>query len=335
MTDNQNPQPTNEELKTPEITEMSPSEQSENAPEEQPKKKKSPALKIAIFSAIAVAIILLGVFVIFPDHIDYMIAEHKFNSGDFENARLDYWDLGDFKDSQQKVLLCHEGIGDKLLEEGEYEDAVTSYSMAENDEKRDEAYYRWAEYFIEYGSYKNAIDKLNKITTKDVSSELTEAEYLYFSAEKDNDDILQLEENFTRFKALADSGYKDSKTIFDEAYAWDIKVYLSNKENDFSFESQYKINFNDTDKVSRKDKMYFTVCLEGGMPDEELEVYYKISFPDTPSKKESFSLCVGEYICPYFWYTSPSNAPTGSGTFRIYNAKTDKVLFTKKFTVTK
>ena len=303
-------------------------------PEDAPKKKNK-ALKIVLLAVVAVMIIAAGVFFIFPEHIDYMIAEHKFNSGDYEKARLAYWDLGNFKDSEEKVLLCHEGIGDNYMAEGNYEDAAVSYDMAGNKEKRDEAYYKWAQYYVEYASYKNAIEKYEEITTRDVSEEIKEAEYLYFSSVKDDNDVLLVDENYFRFKALADSGYKDAKEIFDKAYAWDVKVYLSDEENDYTFETQYKINFNDKDSVSRKSKMYFAICLEGGVPGEELKMYYRIALPNAETKKETFTLCPGEYICPYFWYTSPSNAPTGNGTLKIYNAKTDKLLFTKKFKVTK
>ncbi len=300
-----------------------------------PEKKKKSSLKIVLFAALAVLVIAAGIFFIFPDHIDYFIAEKKFNSGEYEQARLAYWDLGDFKDSKQKVLLCHENIGDIYFEEGNYEDAVNLYLLAENTEKADKAYLAWAEYYVEYASYKNAIEKYEKITTMDVLENITEAEYLYLSAEKENHSVLQLEENYNRFKALADSGYKDSKEIFDKAYAWDAKVYLSNKADDYTYETMYKIKFNDIDSVKRSDKMYFTIYLQGGIPGESLELEFKASLPGGASKKESITLQNDEFMGWQLWYTSPSNAPTGNGTVKVYDKKTDKLLFTKKFKVTK
>ncbi|MBR6800626.1 MAG: hypothetical protein IKM61_02605 [Eubacteriaceae bacterium] len=316
-----------------ELTEDSPEDEipaaetpAEIAPESSSPKKKNPAVKIALICLAALILVIGGVCVLMPDFVDYVFAGMSFNSGNYEKALVKYEEIPDYKDSAEKILLCHEGIGDKQMEEKNFGDAVISYKKAENTEKLDKAYLAWGDFYVENKSYYNAIDAYENITTMDMTEKLSEAYYLYFVANQNDYGVLHLPKNYIFFTALALDEYKDSKQLYEEAYSWKVEVRLQDAE-DASF-------YSDLDQVKRTKKMYFVVSAKGGHPGEVLKLKCKASIPGG-TQTYNLELAHDYYAKPILWYNSPSSAPTGNATFKVYNKETNDLLFTKKFKVTK
>ena len=318
----------------PEITEETEEAPEENLPaptaevtaENNPPKKKG-GLKIALIAVLVFTLLIGSAFVFFPDHVDYFSAGLKFNSGKYEEAIEIYKGFDkDFLETEEKLIITYEALGDKQISEKRYGDAVISYKNAGNNEKLDNAYISWGDFYMENASYYNAIDAYESVKNIDVSGKIDEGYYQYFLEKKSDYNVLHIARNHDKFKELADKNYKDAKTVYDEAYKWKVKVFLRDKLEDSIT--------TDMDSVKRTKTMYFTVWVQGVKPGEEIKLRYKATIPGG-TLSEKFTLKHDYYVTPIIKYNSPSSAPTGKATFKIYNDKTDELLFTKEFKVPK
>lgn len=158
-------------------------------------KFKTTAKKVGIISSGVIAIALLGVLtkqVIIPN-VQYSNAEHKAQSGEYNEAIQAFTHLGDFKDSSQKVLetkyswakdkLAHgdtEGAISLFSTLGNYSDARAQITEIQNQTQYDKAMaaYQSKQYadaqslFETLGSYKDSAEKV-----ADCKNKIGEAHY--------------------------------------------------------------------------------------------------------------------------------------------------------------
>lgn len=58
---------------------------------------------------------------------DYQTASNYLEEGKFAEAREIFANLGDYKDSSEKIMACDYGIADALLAEGSYDEAIAAF----------------------------------------------------------------------------------------------------------------------------------------------------------------------------------------------------------------
>lgn len=157
--------------------------------------KKQLYKKVGIISSGVIAIALLGVLtkqVIIPN-VQYSNAEHKAQSGEYNEAIQAFTHLGDFKDSSQKVLETKYSWAKDKLAQGDTEGAISLFTMLgdysdaraqiteiQNQTQYDKAMaaYQAKQYadaqsiFAALGSYKDSAEKVT-----DCKNKIGEAHY--------------------------------------------------------------------------------------------------------------------------------------------------------------
>ena len=139
--------------------------------------------KIAIFSAMAAALIIVIAVVLTQVVIPaskYKKAEGLLAVGDFGGAIAAFTDLGDYSDAADRALETQYNNAEALLVAGDYDNAIKAFQAAvANDDNMLQAKYLWAERCLELEEFDLAIDFYSQIGSYNDSAEkIKEAYYL-------------------------------------------------------------------------------------------------------------------------------------------------------------
>ncbi|MBQ4629495.1 MAG: tetratricopeptide repeat protein [Clostridia bacterium] len=170
----------------------------------EPKKTKSKKKLIIALAGAGVAVVgivvVLFVFVLGPS-FKYSDANDLLKSGDYDEAIAIYKELGDYKDSENKIDLCKYQKAGQLTESGKYDEAIVIYT--------------------ELGNYKNcksqlSLCKYNKAVLLCNDGKYGEAAVILeeLGDYEDSAEILKMC-NYEKGSALIDEGkYDEAKEIF-------------------------------------------------------------------------------------------------------------------------
>lgn len=158
-------------------------------------KFKTTAKKVGIIGSGVIAIALLGVLtkqVIIPN-VQYSNAEHKAQSGEYDEAIQAFIRLGDFKDSSQKVLETKYNWAKDKLAQGDTEGAISLFSMlgdysdakAQATEIQNQVQYDKAMSAFQAEKYDDAQALFSELGSyKDSSDKVIECKKIHYSAAK-------------------------------------------------------------------------------------------------------------------------------------------------------
>ena len=157
--------------------------------------------------------------------------------------------------------------------------------------------------------------------TEDLQDKVNDAKFAYVKAYKD-DRTSKVEEYMDELMGLDYDGIQE---IYDEYYAWKIKIVANTSEEDYS---------TDISSASRKDTVYFHTSISGGEPDETLQVYYEVIWPNSHSEIYNIDSTweSGSKISARFQYSMPLFGKEGTLTFKLYNLSTHELLGTDSVT---
>ena len=105
---------------------------------------------------------VLAITVIIP-HIKYNRATAALNEGRYEEAIATFTDLGDYKDSKDKLMESRYRAAEAKLDEGFYEQAMQEFSelgsYRDSPERYREARFRWGIALSSKGAYRDALEQ--------------------------------------------------------------------------------------------------------------------------------------------------------------------------------
>lgn len=185
--------------------------------------------------------------------------------------------------------------GNSCLEDEEYDQAISFYEMAKDLKDSDE-----------------------------IDGKINEAKYAYLVAHREDGG-----EKFEKYLSeLYEDNYSNIGEIYDEYYAWHLKVVANLSPDDYS---------TDISSAGRNDIVYFHVSLSGGPPGETLDVYYKAKYPSGREEIQQIgsewkSGSKGSVRC---MYAVPLLGKEGKLTFNVYNKSTEEIIGSDSITLSK
>lgn len=258
--------------------------------------------------------------------IQYEEAIKLQESGKYEKAIDKFESLGDYKDCKEHIWECYISIGDRYYKNGEYEQAIKTYTTAMNLKESDRIqtkirkcyigignrYYENNEFENAIASYQTAMEMKD---TDALQEKINQAKFGYVKAYQSK----RTEQVETYLAELMSIKYPGIQEIYDTYYAWHVKIIANNSEDDYS---------NDMETISRHDTAYFHATLSGGEPSEEIELYYEIAWPN--GAKQIYELGSkwksGSKITARFQYPIPLFGSEGKLTFTLYDKSNNEAL---------
>lgn len=169
------------------------------------------------------------------------------------------------------------------------------------------------------GKYIRAMDYYNKAADlKDddsIRQKILDAKFGYVKAHRaEADGYFE-----TYLNELVEARYDGARAIYDQYYAWNVTIIANNLKDDFS---------TDMENLNRADTVYFHTTVTGGAPNDELHLYYKITWPDstTETKNVESSWSAGSHFTSRFQYSMPLFAKTGKLIFELYDRDSHDLL---------
>ena len=247
-------------------------------------------------------------------------------SGKYEKAIAKFETLDDYKDCDEHIWECYISIGDDYYDDGKYEEAIETYDTAAKLKESNQIESKIRKCYIGIGNryydnkkYEKAIDSYQtamEIQDTDVLQEkINKCKFAYVEANK-SQRSKQVETYLAELMAIKYAGIQE---IYDDYYAWHVKIIANTTEDDYK---------NDVKTISRHDTAYFHVTLSGGEPSEKIEVYYEVSWPNGSKQVSNLNTKYksGSKITARFQYPIPVLGREGKLTFTLYDKSTNEVL---------
>ena len=225
------------------------------APARKPKDKKKgliiAIILILVFGVVAVSGIL-SYFFYFEPLERYEAAVEDMEDGEYEDAREEFEELGDFKDSAQLISECDYLEAEELMENGDYEGAIAIFEKLgdyeDSAEKLAECNYKIASDYYENADYENALTHFQAAGDySDSTIMVTKVTYDYAI------DIYENENRYGDAVALLEGirGYNDS-----EARIAEIEEVYFTLLDDYLYQPYITIiNVNDPMHLIRRDTL--------------------------------------------------------------------------------
>lgn len=118
---------------------------------------------------------------------------------------------------------------------------------------------------------------------------------------------------------LKKANYPGVENIYERTYNWKASIVSNTGQGDYS---------TDMDSISRSYTVFFHTTLSGGPPNEKLNLYYTLQWPDGTSERQSISAAKGsgEHVSTRCEYTFPKTANEVKMVYKIYNSEDDSLL---------
>lgn len=244
--------------------------------------KRARKRKITVITIISIILALTALIIINFSNIEYILAGKLLEAKQYENAISLYSELGDFKDSADKVKQSNYLWGCDLLNEKEYDSAVHKFYRAENysdsAEKLKQSYYLLACEEYDKGDYEYAIvDFGYSDNYKDSAEKIKLAKYGYIIHNQDSSD----DTTYKYLNELKAIGYKDTNALYNDLYSWKAQIFSvsTSRNNNYGI---IKSVYHTTSYLSFKFK------LTGGTPGQKTTFTHTIKWPDGSVSKSDW-----------------------------------------------
>ena len=197
---------------------------------EYPTKKKSKKWLIILIVLLSIFLLIGGTIlgVYFNYNNQYEKAMQKFRSEEFDSARSIFSEISWFRDSENMILECNYKEAEYLLENEDFDGALTLFEELKNlgyldsEERYNQCLLDKAEFLLEKGSSEEALEILSKMS-KNADASLKER-------------IKECKYNVA-LSLYNDDNYEDAKTLFEEleednmVMECDYNIALEHKSN--------------------------------------------------------------------------------------------------------
>lgn len=246
----------------------------------------------------------------------YLLAESQIKGGDYESALKELKEIDGYKDASDLYSTTAYNHAVKLAEEKDYKNAISFFEKIKGykdaDKRKTDSQYLYGCQLLAQEKAKDAIQQFGKCKDyKDSADKILEAEYLYVSRNKSNTDLV----TYQYLKDLVAKDYSDAEEIYDELYEWKVR-FLAVNTNEYDTATNLST-------VSKYRTWFYHFEVTGGPPgDEEIQLYYGISFPNGGFLGiDPFDIKFhnGGTPCVYAWYDNAAYGETGTCTAYIYD----------------
>lgn len=291
-----------------------------------PKEKKGnskkiiiPIIAIVLIAAIAAVIVLVGL-----PLLKYQKANRLFAAGNYEGAISTFKELGDYKDSKQKIEMIKEAKRDDmytsardLFDEGNYKDALDKFTelgdYKESAEFIKKCNYELAVEQLEYKNYDKALELFVAAETDAADKQFMECKYQFCLADKTNSSDV-----YAMLKELKEAKYKDAAKIMSERFKWSIKTVINTDSED--------AKTNET-TVDAEDMIYCHFTVDKGVEGETIKLKATYTWPGAEEKEIDLGgkeFKIGEGATLYTYNTTGKN-DEGKLTFTFYDDAGTKI----------
>ena len=182
------------------------------------------------------------------------------------------------------------------------------------------------DHYYEKKNYEKAIEYYNKAldskSDESLRRKVDAAKYNYVSTHR--------KEGGALFETYLDELYKAKHSgiqhIYDSYYEWEASIVTNTGAKDYT---------TDMSTINRANTIYFHTTFSGGPPDEKLDLYYEIVWPDGSKQKRAISSTKssGETVTTNCTYTYPAKPGEGKLIYRIFSNSNHKQLATDSVTL--
>lgn len=274
-----------EEKEKLQIEEQERKEEEKKLKEEKHKKAK----KVILMSSICCGITIVLLFAVYGlinfviPTVKYSVAEKKFESENYEEAANDFGNLGNYKNSKQKLIESEYLLGCKKYGEKSYVEAEKAFRSI-SDYKDSSDYLEICQNYINYdkakqdankGNFKNAVELLKALPSSFEDSDELEKEYALSLGE-----ICLSEKNYDEVISLYEEYQFINDTYYEACYQ---KGILCQNQNAFDDAMYFFIkckNYRDASKkekecISGRDYDIAIQCMEEGTLTKAIEMFKK------------------------------------------------------------
>lgn len=234
--------------------------------------------------------------------------------------------LENYRDAAQKSQETRFAYAEELTETAQWKQASELYLELKDYKDSEERYvdtrYRYACQRMEEQAYVDAVQEFEQLGKYEKSADyLLEAKYKYASGHLDRTDAVTAE----YLDDLRVIPYEDAQVLYDSLFDW--KVTLT------------AVNMDEGDGTTKLDAvpmhtdyLHFRFLLEGGKPQETIDVSYNIVWPTGAQKngKSEWKDAASGYYLDCSWnnglYEKPEKGRTGVMKVQVYNKANGKLL---------
>ena len=230
-----------------------------------------------------------------------------------------------YSDAKTLINECYLTLAETEFAAGKYESALAYLKKIKNLDKNDELYvqcsYQVGLIKLSEGKFKDAVTLFDELGDyEDCPAKKQEAMYGYVTEHKSNKDTT----TYKYLTALKEDGYKDSRNLYDEIYAWKIETVANHSSYD-TVTNYSSLNGGQT--------CYIHFTISGGEPNGTLSIYSKIRYPAGNTETYDYG-AVRDGDQYYYYFNSWGYYARGTVTFNIYDSNTNKVIATHKVRLT-
>ena len=210
-----------------------------------------------------------------------------YQKGQYEEAAAIFEALGSYPDAGQQYKLCIAGLAQQALDAGDFSQALTLYTKAGVSSYREQVnlcHHQLGEDCQNSGKWSDAIKHYAAISTSyskydTIQSSLKECKYQF---------ILTQPETATAYKTYLNELYKDPAyksrvtATYKKVYAWKVRLDCFNTSS-----SDYSTILKSVSTDCSYLQFGFTIT--NGPPDEKVNMFAVVHFPDGSTRWESWS----------------------------------------------
>ena len=203
----------------------------------------------------------------------YAYAQQLMDRNNYEDASIILEVIKDYKNSAEILNQCMLNIAEQLYDTKDYYGVITLFEQkgpfGEETELYRAACYYYALEKSDSGNDETAIVYFTKSDGySDAQERIKIEKYNYIKSNMDKNNPITIE----YLKELKAEGYKDSESIYNEWYAWEVTVLAVNSDTGNRVTNRASI--------SKKRPVIFHYKLTGGAPDEKIVVKIKMYLPN-------------------------------------------------------
>ena len=174
---------------------------------------------------------------------------------------------------------------------------------------------------VEGKKYEEAIDLFERALKlredRSVRNRLLAAKYAFVVDHQENGGA-----DFNKYlDELYEKNYPGIQKIYEQQFSWTASAIVNTSANDED---------TDLESTGRANPIYFHNTVSGGPPDDSIDLYYEIIWPNGSSERKDVpsSKASGETVTIRCQYNSPAENDGGRLTFKLFNNDTHEMLVT-------
>lgn len=262
----------------------------------------------------------------FVNQAGYLYADLLMKEKKYHEAYTVYTQIADYKDSASLGQQAEYQYAIVCVENRQYPEGIAAFERLkdyQDSEKRCmDTRYRYACQRMEDEAYMDAVQEFEQLGKYENSAEyLLKAKYMYANSHLDRTNSVTAQ----YLDDLCAIPYEDAQALYDALFDWKVTLTAVNTDEE---DGETKLDAVPVDT----DYLHFRFLLEGGKPQETVDVNYRIVWPTGAQKdgKSEWKDAASGYYLDCSWsnglYEKPEKGRTGVMKIQVYNKENGKLL---------